>query len=103
MPLKPKNTVRPDPYRPVTSNGREADLTAREFALLEYLLRSPGRVLTRAQILEQVWHYDFDPKTNLVDVYIRRVRKKLGDAGDRIETVRGVGYRVRREEPEGQA
>ena len=83
--------------REVTSGDRDVDLTAREFALLEYLMRTPGRVLTRTQILEQVWHYDFDPKTNLVDVYVRRVRKKLGDAGAMIETVRGAGYRFRKE------
>ena len=83
-----------DPNRALRGT-EEVDLTAREFALLEYLMRRPGRVLTRMQILEQVWHYDFDPKTNLVDVYVRRVRKKLGDGGGAmIETVRGVvGYR----------
>ena len=72
------------------------DLTAREFALLTYLLRSPGQTFTRAQICEHVWNYHFDPGTNLVDVYVQHVRKKLGDAGPAlIETVRGVGYRVR--------
>ncbi len=69
-------------------------LTAREFSLLEYLMRSPGRVRTRTQILEHVWGYNFDPETNVVDVAIRRIRKKFtdanGDAG--IESVRGVGY-----------
>ena len=70
------------------------DLTAREFALLTYLLRSPGQTFTRAQICEHVWNYHFDPGTNLVDVYVQHVRKKLGDAGPAlIETVRGVGYR----------
>ncbi len=61
-------------------------------------MRSPGRVLTRTQILEQVWGYDFDPQTNVVDVYIRRVRRKIdrGDSPSLIETVRGVGYRCRR-------
>ncbi len=83
--------------RQVKCGDTEAELTAREFALLEYLMRSIGRVLTRTQILEQVWSYDFDPKTNLVDVYVRRVRKKLGTMGELIETVRGVGYRVRKE------
>jgi two-component system, OmpR family, response regulator len=75
-------------------------LTAREFALFEYLLRSPGRVLTRTQILEHVWGYDFDPSTNLVDVHIQRLRKKLGGGSPDalIETVRGVGYRLRKEE-----
>ncbi|MDC3379206.1 response regulator transcription factor [Planctomycetota bacterium] len=81
--------------REVLSGEDALDLTAREFALLEYLCRLPGRVLTRTQIYERVWEYDFDPKTNLVDVYVGRLRKKLGDAGSWIETVRGVGYRMR--------
>ena len=69
-------------------------LTVREFNLLEYLMRSPGRVLTRTQILEHVWGYDFDVETNLIDVHIQRMRKKLGPpAAAFIETVRGVGYR----------
>lgn len=79
------------------------ELTVREFNLLEYLMRHPGRVYTRIQILEHVWNYDFDPQTNVVDVYIQRLRKKLREAqaeaevagSDLIETVRGVGYRVR--------
>jgi len=74
------------------------ELTAREFNLLEYLMRGAGRVYTRTQILEHVWNYDFDPQTNLVDVYIRRIRKKIqgsnNDAEELIETVRGVGYRL---------
>ncbi len=70
------------------------ELTSREFSLLEYLCRSPGRVLSRTQILEHVWAYDFDPGTNIVDVYIRRLRKKLADDGALIQTVRGVGYRM---------
>ena len=76
------------------------DLTAREFNLLELLLRSPGRVYTRTQILEYVWGYDFDPQTNVVDVYIRRLRGKLDAkaATSLIETVRGVGYRLRAQE-----
>jgi len=72
------------------------ELTPREFSLLEYLMRSPGRVFTRTQILEHVWGYDFDPQTNLVDVCVQRVRKKLSDNAAEdpfIETVRGVGYR----------
>jgi len=73
-------------------------LTAREFNLLEYLMRSPGRVLTRTQILEHVWGYDFDPTTNLVDVHVQRLRKKISadDKEQWIETVRGVGYRFRK-------
>ena len=84
--------------REVKRGDQEIDLTAREFSLLEYLLRSPGRVLTRTQILEHVWSYDFDPQTNLVDVYVRRLRKKIRDDGDLIQTVRGVGYRIRKEQ-----
>jgi DNA-binding response OmpR family regulator len=82
--------------REVTRAGRRIDLTTREFALLEHLLRSPGRVLTRVQICEQVWNYHFDPGTNLVDVYVQRLRKKIdGNAEAKlIETVRGVGYRI---------
>ncbi|MFD4999966.1 response regulator transcription factor [Streptomyces buecherae] len=68
------------------------DLTAREFVLLELFLRHPGQVLTREQILSHVWGYDFDPGSNIVDVYVRALRKKLG-AG-RVETVRGMGYRL---------
>ncbi len=84
--------------REVSRGGRTIELTAREFQLLEHLARSPGRVLSRAQICERVWSYDFDPGTNLVDVYIQRLRKKV-DAGDEpklIETIRGVGYRMRK-------
>ncbi|MCX7011382.1 MAG: response regulator transcription factor [Candidatus Sumerlaeota bacterium] len=83
--------------REATVGGQRVELTAREFNLLEFLMRSPGRVVTRTQILEHVWNYYFDPATNIVDVYIQRLRKKLSpDAVDAvIETVRGVGYRIR--------
>jgi DNA-binding response OmpR family regulator len=83
--------------REVTRAGRKIELTAREFALLESLMRSPGRVLTRAQICERVWDYNFDPGTNLVEVYVQRLRKKVdGDAPVKlIETIRGVGYRMK--------
>jgi len=72
-------------------------LTAREFSLLEYLMRSPGRVFPRTEILEHVWGYDFDPSSNLVDVYIQRLREKIDPDRSRnfIETIRGVGYRFR--------
>lgn len=82
--------------REVRCGAAAAELTPREFGLLEYLMRSPGRVLTRTQILEHVWGYDFDPQTNLVDVYIQRIRRKLAEGGTEppIETVRGVGYRI---------
>jgi two-component system, OmpR family, response regulator len=77
------------------------ELTCREFSLLEMLMRSPGRVYTRTQILEHVWGYDFDPQTNVVDVCVRRLRNKIalpGEAGSPIEAVRGVGYRFRKVE-----
>ncbi len=72
---------------------RTVELTAREFSLVETLVRHPGQVLSRQQLLDQVWGYDFDPGSNVVDVYIRYLRKKLGD--EAIETVRGMGYRLR--------
>jgi DNA-binding response OmpR family regulator len=83
--------------REVTRGERKIELTAREFELLEHLARSPGRVLTRAQICERVWNYDFDPGTNLVEVYIQRLRKKVDGEGEPrlIETIRGVGYRMK--------
>jgi DNA-binding response OmpR family regulator len=82
--------------REATCGGQPVELTTREFALLTCLLRSPGRTFTRAQICEHVWNYHFDPGTNLVDVYVQHLRKKLGRDGDPpvIETVRGVGYRI---------
>lgn len=69
------------------------ELSAREFLLVEFFLRHPMQVLTREQILDRIWGYDYDPGTNVVNVYIGHLRKKLGD--DRIQTVRGVGYRLR--------
>jgi len=83
-------------------DGREVELTSREFNLMEYLMRAPGRVYTRTQILEHVWGYDFDPQTNMVDVCIQRLRKKLAlPEHVAIEAVRGVGYRLRK--PDGDA
>ncbi len=83
--------------RDVTRGNERIELTAREFNLLELLMRAPGRVFTRTQILEHVWGFDFDPQTNVVDVYIRRVRAKIDapPAFSWIETVRSVGYRFR--------
>ncbi|MFT5129175.1 MAG: two-component system OmpR family response regulator [Rhodothermales bacterium] len=82
--------------REVTHGEKKLDLTVREFALLTFLMEVKGRVVTRMQIYERVWGYHFDPGTNLADVYIKRVRQKLADAGaaNVIDTVRGVGYRV---------
>ena len=85
--------------REVSRGKRSIELTTREFQLLEHLARVPGRVLTRAQICERVWDYDFDPGTNLVDVYIQRLRRKIDAEGEPrlIETIRGVGYRLIKE------
>lgn len=82
--------------REVKRGDTEIDLTTREFALLEYLMRSPDRVLGRMQICEHVWNYDFDPGTNLVDVYIKRIRAKVDRDWDQklIRTARGVGYKI---------
>lgn len=86
--------------REVTCNQHSVELTTREFNLLEYLMRSPGRVFTRTQVLEHVWGYDFNPSTNVVDVCVQRIRKKLDPIGGAgwIESVRGVGYRFRQSE-----
>nr|WP_202431528.1 response regulator transcription factor [Streptomyces sp. SID7804] len=78
--------------RRARAGDRTVDLTAREFVLLELFLRHPGQVLSREQILSHVWGYDFDPGSNIVDVYVRALRKKLG--ADKVETVRGMGYRL---------
>ena len=92
--------------------SRIIELTTREFSLLEYLMRSPGQVFTRSQILEHVWGYDFDPSTNVVDVCIKRIRARIAsidtdtgsgsdgaadppESAPAIESVRGVGYRFR--------
>ena len=78
--------------------GEEIILAPREFSLLEHLMRSPGMVFTRTQLLEQVWGYGFDPQTNLVDVCIRRIREKIDRDGRQfIETIRSVGYRFKPE------
>jgi DNA-binding response OmpR family regulator len=79
--------------RRATVGQRSVELTAREFTLTETLLRHPDQVLSREQLLSHVWGYDFDPGSNIVDVYVGYLRKKLGD--DIIETVRGMGYRLR--------
>jgi len=80
--------------REIWRGSRKVELTKREFGLLEFLMRSPGQVLTRTQIQQHVWDYQFDPQTNLVDVYIQRFaaqgRRREGDR--LIHTVRGVGY-----------
>lgn len=82
--------------RRVTRNGTEIKLTAREFELLAYLMRHPDQVLSRAQILNAVWGYDYDPGTNVLEVYIGYLRRKLAEADGAapIETVRSAGYRL---------
>jgi heavy metal response regulator len=80
--------------RTVTRGGEKIDLTPREFALLDYFMRNPGRVLTRTMIAEHVWDYSFDTSTNVIDVYVNYLRKKV-DAGRELKllhTMRGVGY-----------
>jgi two-component system, OmpR family, response regulator len=80
--------------REVTRAGRKIELQSREFALLEYLLRQPNRVVSKALILEHVWDYSFDPQTNVVDVVVCRLRDKVDRGFEKtmIHTVRGVGY-----------
>jgi DNA-binding response OmpR family regulator len=76
-------------------DGRTVDLSAREFALAELFFRHPGQVLSREQLLSHVWGYDFDPGSNIVDVYVGYLRKKLGKG--RITSIRGMGYRLEKE------
>ena len=83
--------------RTVSRDGNEINLSAREFDLLAFLMRHPGQVLSREQLLSGVWAYDYDPGTNVVGVYIAYLRRKLAIDGrpDPIETLRSVGYRLR--------
>jgi two-component system OmpR family response regulator len=78
--------------RVATVAGRAVELQPREFALLEYLLRHPRRPVTKTMILEHVWDYSFDPRTNVVDVLVSRLRSKIDPEKTRLETLRGVGY-----------
>jgi len=77
--------------RRVVAQGKEWDLSAREYVLAEIFMTNPGQVLSREQLLDHVWGYDFDPGSNVVDVYVGYLRKKIGS--DTISTVRGMGYR----------
>lgn len=83
----------PEEHR-VEVDGREVALTLKEYELLSMLLRNRGVVLTRDRLLEEIWGYSFDGENRTVDVHIRTLRQKLGPAGDLIETVRGVGYKI---------
>ncbi len=80
--------------RTVTRGGRRIELTTREYALLEYLVRNAGRVLTRPMIAEHVWGLDFDSESNVIDVYVGYLRRKIDASGERrlLHTVRGAGY-----------
>lgn len=79
----------------VTVEGEPVSLTLKEFELLRRMMKNLGIVLTRDQLLEDIWGYDFDGETRTVDVHVRALRQKLGKAGELIETVRGVGYKMR--------
>jgi len=81
--------------REATRGGQKIDLQAREFSLLEYLMRNAGRVVTKTMILEHVWDYSFDPQTNVVDVLVHRVRAKVDPDKTLIQTLRGVGYALK--------
>ena len=90
-----------DPFRrEATRNGRRITLTGREYALLEYLMRNAGRVLTRPMLAERVWGLDFDPESNVIDVYVGYLRRKVDAPGERrlLHTVRGAGYVLRAED-----
>lgn len=78
----------------VFDRERAVELTLKEFELLRYLMENQGIVLSRDQILEKIWGYEYAGETRTVDVHIRTLRQKLGDSGFLIETVRGVGYRI---------
>jgi two-component system, OmpR family, response regulator len=82
--------------RTVRRGGKEIELQAREFALLEYLMRHSGTVVTRTMLLEHVWDYNFDPQTNVIDVHISRLRQKIDKGFDKtlIQTLRGAGYKL---------
>ncbi|MEN6438133.1 MAG: response regulator transcription factor [Syntrophobacter sp.] len=89
-----------DPARRAVYRGsRKVDLTAKEYALLDYFMRNQGRILTRTMIAEHVWDYDFDPETNVIDVYVNYLRRKIDSNSDPklIHTVRGVGYVLKME------
>ena len=78
----------------VIADGKEVALTFKEFELLKYLMENTGIVLTRDKLLEEVWGYEYKGETRTLDVHIRTLRRKLGEAGAVIETVRGVGYKI---------
>ncbi|MFA5512507.1 MAG: response regulator transcription factor [Candidatus Kapaibacterium sp.] len=82
--------------------GREIELTTKEYALLEYMLRNKNRILSRSTITQHVWKHNFDPESNIIDVYIKRLRSKIEKDGEKplVQSIRGVGYRLREVTPE---
>ena len=82
----------------VTAAGEVVNLTLKEYELLKRLMENQNVVMTRDRLLEDIWGYDFDGETRTVDVHVRTLRQKLGSCGDKIETVRGVGYRMSKQE-----
>ena len=86
--------------RKATRTGRSIELTAREYALLEYLMQNPQKLLTRQELAKEIWGFDFDPGTNIVDVYINHLRKKIDQAAEKrlVHTVRGKGYYISEKE-----
>ncbi|MEM9214827.1 MAG: response regulator transcription factor [Cyanobacteria bacterium P01_F01_bin.150] len=93
MSLHIQNVILDLRTRCVTVNGQELELSAREFTLIETFMRHPNQVMSREQLLDKVWGYDYAPGSNIVDVYVGYLRKKIG--ADFIETVRGMGYRLK--------
>jgi len=94
--LKVQDLVLNNATHKVVSNNKEIKLTVKEFALLEYLMRHPNQVINRNQILDHLWGYDFDSFSNVVDVHIKNLRKKINNNRRKIlETIRGIGYRIR--------
>src|SRR3990170_574604 len=91
--LKINNILLNATTRRVFRNQKEIPLTLKEFGMLEYFMRQPNRVLTREQILDHLWDFDFSSFSNVVDVHIKNLRKKLGRDEKTLETIRGVGYR----------
>ena len=87
--------------RQVTRDGKLIDLTNKEYALLEMLMRRPGQVITRTALMESVWGYDFDTSSNVLDVYMNFLRKKIDQKFEKklLHTMRGVGYVLREESP----
>ena len=81
--------------RAVTRGDQTIELQAREFALLEFLMRHAGRVVTKTMILEHIWDYSFDPQTNVVDVLVHRLRHKIDQGREMLHTIRGVGYVIK--------